>query len=110
MVNTILTSIYENVFGNKTTIALNFLSRAIAGHFEDKNFATYLGNRNCGKGILYDNLKNAFGDYIKTFELGNIMYERNTDTQQVSRKLYWLLDFEFTPPQETRIITRNSSP
>jgi hypothetical protein len=94
--DTIQRDIYDNMFGEKTIMALNFLSRGIAGHFEDKNFATYLGNRNCGKGVLYENLKNTFGDYVKTFELGNIMYERHTDSQEVSRKLYWLLDFEFT--------------
>jgi hypothetical protein len=101
--------IFEPLFGDKVELALRFLSRAIAGHAEDKNWATYLGNRNCGKGVLYDALSCAFECYVKTFELGNILYERNrTDLAEVSRKLYWLLDFEFvraaisqeTPPPE----------
>ena len=71
------------------------MSRAIAGHCEDKNFATYLGNRNSGKGVLYDLLQNGFGDYIGSFEILNIMYCRQTDTQEASRKLYWLLDLQF---------------
>ena len=99
------------MYGAKTTTALNFLARGIVGHIEDKNWATYLGNRNCGKGLQYDNLKYAFEDYVKTFELGNILYERSTNTDEVSRKLYWLLDLEFarlaisqeTPPPEAKL-------
>lgn len=78
--------------------ALHFLSRAIAGHSEDKNFSTYLGNRDCGKGVLYEMLSSAFTGYVNTFELANIMYNRasagfeNVDT---NKKLYWLIDFEF---------------
>jgi hypothetical protein len=95
LVADIKAKVYDNVFGKKSVRALNFLARAIAGHFEDKNFATYLGNRNCGKGVLYDNISHAFGKYVMSFELGNILIQRNTDTQEVSRKLYWLLDYEF---------------
>jgi hypothetical protein len=48
---------------------------------------------------------------VKTFELGNIMFERHTDTQETSRKLYWLLDYEFarlaisqeTPPHSSNL-------
>jgi hypothetical protein len=87
--------VFEPLFSRDTTKALNFLSRALAGHYEDKNWATYLGNRDCGKGVFYDGIEKAFEDYVKTFELGNITYERNTDTNETSRKLYWLLDYEF---------------
>ena len=101
--------IFENLFGEDTIRSLNFLSRGIAGHFEDKNWATYLGNRDCGKGVLYDILKYGFGDYVQTFELDNIMYQRNTNTQEASRMLYWLIDLQFvrlaisqeTPPPES---------
>ena len=111
-VATVKQTVYENLFGQKTTRALNYLSRAIAGHTEDKNWATFLGNRNCGKGVLYDNLESAFGtSYVKTFELSNILYERSTNTEEISRKLYWLLDFEFarigisqeTPPPSSQL-------
>jgi len=87
--------IFENLFGKDTTKALNFLSRAIAGHFEDKNFATYLGNRNCGKGVLYDLAKTACGDYVDSFEIQNLMYNRKTDTQDTSKKNYWVLPLQF---------------
>lgn len=95
VIDVIRKTIFDNLFGNMTDTALHFLSRAIAGHCEDKHFATYLGNRDCGKGVLYDALSNAFGSYIATFELNNILYERQRDTQETSRKLYWLLALEF---------------
>jgi hypothetical protein len=75
-----------------------FLSRGIAGHFEDKNWVEYIGNRHCGKGVQYDILSNAFEDYVSTFELGNMLYHRNTagsENVDCSKKLYWLMDLEF---------------
>ena len=95
VVNEIKDRIFEPLFSRDTTKALNFLSRGLAGHYEDKNWATYLGNRDCGKGVFYDGIEMAFEDYVKTFELGNITYERNTDTNETARKLYWLMDYEF---------------
>ena len=85
----------ENLFGDKLNTALHFLSRAIAGNIEDKNWATYLGNRDCGKGVLYDGLTGAFGDYVKTFELANMMYQRKSSTAETSKTLYWLIDLQF---------------
>ena len=94
--NHIIDTLLKPLFGDKTNRALHFLSRGIAGNCEDKNWATYLGNRDCGKGVLYDLLFSAFGQYVKTFELSNILYERKRqDNNEISRKLYWLLDFEF---------------
>ena len=95
VIDKIKADIFDNLFGKDMIKALNFLSRAIAGHFEDKNWATYLGNRDCGKGVLYDALKYAFGDYVQTFELDNAMCQRNTNTQETSRMLYWLIDLQF---------------
>lgn len=94
----ITTKIFNTAFGDKTNLAFHFFSRAIAGHYEDKRFGTYLGNRNCGKGVLYDLLKFAFEDYVNTFELGNLLYNRQTAGQEnidCSKKLYWLIDLEF---------------
>lgn len=90
--------IIDNMFGYKADIALHFLSRAIAGEYEDKNWATYLGNRNCGKGVLYDGFKYAFECYVNPFELGNILYHRKTagmENVDCSKKLYWTIDLEF---------------
>ena len=106
--------IFEPLFGKKMNMAGHFLSRAMAGHFEDKNWTEYIGNRSCGKGVIYDGLKASFGDYINTFELGNMLYNRKTagmETNDCSKKLYWLLDLEFTrlaisqetPPSESEL-------
>lgn len=87
--------IYDIAFGEKVDLALHFLSRGIAGHNEDKNWATYIGNRDCGKGVIYDSLVNAFEGYVKSFELSMIQYQRKTSSDETSRKMYWLLDLEF---------------
>ena len=87
--------IYDLAFGEKVDTALQFFSRAISGHNEDKNWATYIGNRDCGKGVIYDSLVNAFESYVKSFELSMIQYQRQTESNETSRKLYWLLDLEF---------------
>lgn len=96
-IETVKQSIFESMFGNDTQLALHFLSRVIAGHCEDKKWATYLGNRDCGKGIIYEALKSAFSDYVQTFELKYILYQRNTvvDNTEIGKKLYWLLNLEF---------------
>lgn len=90
--------IFENLYGDKINIALHFLSRALAGHYEDKRWATYLGNRNCGKGVEFDLLHAGFGKYVNSFELGNILFNRKTEgTENIdcSKKLYWLIELEF---------------
>jgi len=97
-IKTVKESIFDNMYGEKTNKALHFLSRGIAGHFEDKNWVEYIGNRNCGKGVQYDILYNAFKDYVSTFKLGNMLYNRNTagsENVDCSKKLYWLMDLEF---------------
>lgn len=98
IVNEIKDKIFDTLYGEKTDKALHFLSRALAGHAEDKRWATYLGNRNCGKGVEYDLLVEGFENYVATFELGNLLYCRKTaGTENIdcSKKLYWLLDLEF---------------
>lgn len=91
--------IFDPAYGKNKNRALQFLSRAIAGHSEDKRWATYLGSRNSGKGIEYELLKYGFENYVATFELGNLLYCRKTAGQEnvdCSKKLYWLMDLEFT--------------
>lgn len=98
IIDEIKTQLIENMFGDQTNIALQFLSRGICGHIEDKKWSLYMGNRNCGKGVLYDALSSAFGSYIKPFDLSNILYSRNTsgsETADPSKKLGWLINFEF---------------
>jgi hypothetical protein len=98
VINEIKEKIFNTLYGDNTNKSLLFLARALAGHHEDKRWATYLGNRNCGKGVEYDLLSEGFESYVSTFELGNILYCRKTaGTENVdcSKKLYWLIDLEF---------------
>jgi hypothetical protein len=91
-------SLYEPLYGEKTDKSLQFLSRALGGNNSDKTWASYLGNRNCGKGVEYDSLKYGFGDYVSGFELGNLLTSRLTNGSEcldASKKLYWLIDLEF---------------
>lgn len=89
--------IFKPLFGDKTSIGLQFLSRAICGHSEDKNWASLLGKRNNGKGVIFDGLSNAFQKYVKAFELNNLLYQRKReDITESSRKNAWILDLEWT--------------
>lgn len=88
----------ENMYGDKSQIILQFLSRAISGHIEDKKWHFYMGNRNCGKGVLFDALTTSFEDYVKSFGLANILSHRTTagsETVDDAKSNGWLLDFEF---------------
>jgi hypothetical protein len=92
--------IYDTImvplFEDKTDDALHYLARALGGHSEDKNWATFLGRRDCGKGVIYDALSATFGPYVCSFDLGNILYQRKReDISETSRKSYWMLDLEF---------------
>jgi hypothetical protein len=89
--------VFSTLFGEDIEKAYLFLSRGITSNIQDKNWATYLGNRNCGKGVLYDLLKKSFDEYVSTFELNNILCQRNINTtDEASKKLYWSLDLQFT--------------
>jgi hypothetical protein len=98
VINDIKTKIFDVLYGDNVNLALQFLARSIAGHHEDKLWATYLGNRNSGKGVEYDLMASAFESYVSTFELGNMLYSRKTagaENVDCSKRLYWLIDLEF---------------
>jgi hypothetical protein len=91
----IMDSIMIPLFNDKTDMALHFLSRAIAGFIQDKNYATYVGNRDCGKGVIYA-LCEGFGDYMKSLVIENAMCsKKEPKSAEISRMLYWTLDYEF---------------
>ena len=86
--------VFEPLFNKHHTKALQFFARAFAGHCEDKHFATYLGNRDCEKGILFG-IFEAFGKYLKPFPLDSILCSRNSQKEpKRSVDMYWLMDFE----------------
>lgn len=94
----IIDNILKPMFAEQFDIAMKFLSRAFGGHYEDKRWATYMGNRNCGKGVIYDLFETAFGDYLASFELNNMLCTRQTnsfETLDASKRLYWVLPLQF---------------
>jgi hypothetical protein len=96
-VKKIRSDILEKVFGSKTDLVLKFLARSITGNIEDKNFMSYSGNRNCGKGILYELAKSAFGSYVGKFDLDNMMCKRESNkSSDTAKENAWLLPLEFT--------------
>ena len=88
--------IFTNIFDEQKDKMLQFLSRAFAGYFVDKDWAMFRGNRNCGKGVLNELLKATFGDYTKTIPSEYFMCERMTGGGDQAKKNSWLLDLQFT--------------
>ena len=69
----VIKEVYEKLFDpifwdqEQQSYFLTYVSRALAGIIEEKTWAMGLGNRNSGKGALYDAFKNAFEDYAISF-------------------------------------------
>jgi hypothetical protein len=88
--------IFHKMFGADTEKVLQFYARAISGNFEDKNFMSFSGNRNCGKGLLFDLFKFAFCEYICGFDLENLMVGRESKkSSDNAKENAWLSCFEF---------------
>ena len=73
---------------------LNWLSRGLAGHFEEKTWACGLGNRNSGKSVIADLCCCSLGGYADDFTAEQLIVAKigNTD---VSKKMGWSIPFEF---------------
>ena len=71
------------------------LSRATAGHIEDKRWILLKGQRNSGKGVIGDLLKNCFGKYIKTTNSGNFILKKFNNSDE-AKSNSWILDYEFS--------------
>lgn len=97
----IIDDIYNTVmlplFGSDTDRALHFLSRAMGGNNTDKVFGTYVGNRDCGKGVIYGALQSAFGyKYVCSFDLNSLIAKSSKLGEFGSPKdNEWLLPLEY---------------
>jgi len=101
--NTIMKDILKPLFADKTELFLQLFARAITGNYQDKNWMSYVGNRDCGKGVLFALLK-SFEGYINEFGTDNILCGRENVKPITPKELYWLLELEFVRfamPQET---------
>jgi hypothetical protein len=95
-INTIKKTIFENLFNDKTDLVLKYFSRAITANIEDKNFMSFMGNRNCGKGILYLLFKTGFEDYVNSFNLENMLCDRQSKkSSDMAKENGWLMDFQY---------------
>lgn len=95
-INAIESDIMQNLFGDKTELALKFFARAITGNVEDKNFMSYCGNRDCGKGILFALFKSSFKEYVASFNLENITCKRESNkSSDLAKENAWLLPLQF---------------
>jgi hypothetical protein len=88
--------IFEKIFNADAQRALNFYSRAMAGHVEDKVWGLFIGSRNCGKGVLENFFKQTFQRYITTVNAEVFLCERVSDGADSAKKLSWMLDLEFS--------------
>jgi hypothetical protein len=88
--------VFENALGELyTERVLHFLSRAYAGHYEDKDWAVWIGNRNCGKGVMDALMKSALNAYSATIPSGIFINDKNPMSGDESKKLSWCLDLQF---------------
>lgn len=95
-------TLIESIMNDQTERCLQFLSRAIFGYIEDKDYSIFMGNRNCGKGVLNELLENSLtSQYIGTVEADKFLCERESNSDD-GRKLNWLIDFQYK-----RLMTSN---
>jgi hypothetical protein len=111
-------SIFKPLFPHNTKSALRFLARGVAGEIDDKHWAKYIGNRNCGKGVFEKLLKCSLGEYFRSIEAGNFLVNANRQLKsEQPEKLYaFALDFQFArigcsqempPPTKNNTIKMN---
>jgi hypothetical protein len=67
------------------------LSRAMAGHSDDRRWVTLYGNRSSGKGFLCDLLEKSFGEYVKTASNGCLIMKKGMDDS--TREFGWIIPF-----------------
>lgn len=90
----IKTSIFDTLFGLDATTALQMLARNVAGHWGDKVFSAYMGNRDCGKGVLQKLNSQALGTYIQSIDVANLVCVRAVKCDNAKEKS-WALPLEF---------------
>jgi len=64
-------------------------SRAIAGHNEDKRWYGVSGARDCGKSVLTESMKSAFGEFFNTFN-AKCLVNNKFGNPEPARALGWV--------------------
>jgi hypothetical protein len=114
-IDDVKSKIFENLFGTADcNKALAFFARGVAGHFEDKAWSLYIGNRNCGKGVVADLTKKSLGSYFGSVDSQNFLCNSNRTLkqEQPEKQMAFALDFQFarlTFSQELPAPTKNKT-
>ena len=87
--------VFKAIFGDDTEKALRSFSRGMAGHYTDKNWMMFQGNRDCGKGVLEGFFNGTFQNYVTSLSNDNFLYERNSGESEASKKWGWAMSLEF---------------
>lgn len=94
VIDEVKSTIFDNLFGDSCDLALRMFARSMAGHWEDKIWSSYMGNRNCGKGVLEKLFRSAFAGYVQSVDMANFVCVRATKCDQAKEKA-WALCLEF---------------
>ena len=69
------------------------LGRMMAGNIEDKRWMIVMGPRNCGKSVITDFAKEAFGNYVRSTNSGNFILKKTNGDQ--AKALSFLVPYRF---------------
>ena len=90
----IIDKILRPMFNTYLEQTLKLFARAISGNYLDKNWLKYQGNRNCGKAVIENLNKLAFGDYVQNISSSNFICQRITSGED-ARNFEWASPLEF---------------
>ena len=89
-INYVKENLFINVFGDERAVDfLKFLSRALSGNVLDKTFGIFTGERDCGKGVITENLQNTFFKYITNINTDNFLVKKN-ESNDVEKAKSWM--------------------
>jgi hypothetical protein len=94
-VNNVKVKVFNELFEEKSELAIQFFARGVAGHYEDKDWGRYMGNRNSGKGVFGEIAQNALEKYCTTIDAGHFLAERNTADGDQAKKNSWMIPLQF---------------
>jgi|688.fasta_scaffold13225_5 hypothetical protein len=111
--------IFSNLFGVDCEKALAFFARGVAGNFEDKAWSLYIGNRNCGKGVVDTLCKASLGSYHASINAQNLLCNssRTLKPEQPEKQMAFAMDIQFArltftqelpPPPKNKSIKVNA--
>lgn len=70
---------------------IQYFSRALAGHLEDKNWLVGLGLRDCGKGILTLLTRASFDGYVTEVDANNFINKSKSNNNDEALSKKWLM-------------------